>query len=163
MIEVGQRAPDFTCLDGDGREVSLASLAGAWAVLFFYPRDNTPGCTTEACGFRDADDAFAAAGARVIGISPDGAASHARFASTHRLPYTLLSDPGGELAGRFGVWAEKQRFGRTSLGVLRTTFVLDPAGVVRLVFPRVKAAGHAAAVLKALRALQAEGQGQGTA
>lgn len=156
MIEAGQPAPDFRCLDADGREVSLESLAGGWVVLFFYPRDNTPGCTTEACDFRDRDEVLRGLGARVIGISPDGATSHTRFSARYLLPYTLLSDPDGAIAGRYGVWAEKHRFGRTSLGVLRTTFLIDPAGVVRRVFPRVKVPGHAAAVVNALRQLQGE-------
>ncbi|WP_435019475.1 peroxiredoxin [Tundrisphaera sp. TA3] len=153
MIEPGQVAPDFALLDADGREVSLASLRGEWAVLFFYPRDNTPGCTSEACDFRDLDADYRGLGARVIGISPDGAASHDRFAAKHRLTYTLLSDPGGELAQRYGVSAEKRMYGRVSQGIARTTFLLDPEGVVRKVYRKVKVAGHAAGVLADLRAM----------
>ena len=152
MIEAGQPVPDFTLLDADGREVSSASLRGEWAVLYFYPRDNTPGCTSEACDFRDADDNLRRAGVRVIGISPDGAASHARFAAKQRLPFTLLSDPDGDLSRRFGVWVEKNLYGRRSFGVARATFLIDPEGVVRKVFPKVKVAGHVAAVRAAIEA-----------
>lgn len=151
MIEEGQPAPDFTLLDGDGREVSLASLRGEWTVLYFYPRDNTPGCTTQACDFRDAEADLRAAGARVIGISPDGAASHARFAAKHRLPFTLLSDPEGELSRRFGVWVEKNFYGKKKQGIARTTFILDPEGIVRKIFPKVKVPGHVARVLDSLK------------
>jgi len=151
MIEEGQPAPDFSLLDGDGREVSLATLRGEWAVLYFYPRDNTPGCTTQACDFRDAEGDLRAVGARVIGISPDGAASHARFAAKHRLPFTLLSDPEGELSRRFGVWVEKNFYGKKKQGIARTTFLLDRNGIVRKVFPKVKVPGHAVAVLNAIK------------
>lgn len=153
MIAEGQTAPDFTLPDQRGEDVTLSALRGKPVVLYFYPRDDTPGCTTQACAFRDARADYEAAGATVLGVSPDDVKSHARFAEKHGLEFTLLADAGAKVCGAYGVWKEKSLYGRTFLGVERTTFVIDRDGVVRKVFPRVKVNGHAGAVLDAIRAL----------
>lgn len=153
MIEEGKPAPDFTLLDQDGRDVSLKTLKGKPVVLYFYPRDATPGCTTEACDFRDARAEYESADAVVLGVSPDTAASHKKFAEKFELPFTLLADPEKEVCQAYGVWKEKNMYGKTSMGVERTTIVIDADGVVRRVFPRVKVAGHVAQVMEALKSL----------
>jgi peroxiredoxin Q/BCP len=153
MVEVGQPAPDFTLPDQDGNSVSLAGLKGQTLILYFYPRDATPGCTTEACGFRDARPAYETAGARVVGVSPDTAASHRKFADKHDLPFTLLADAGHKVCELYGVWKEKTLYGKKSMGVERTTFLIDRVGVVRRVFQRVKVNGHVDDVLEAVKSL----------
>lgn len=153
MVTEGQEAPDFTLSDQHGNEVSLAALRGRPVVLYFYPKDNTPGCTKEACNFRDARAQYEAAGAVVLGVSPDSIESHRKFAEKYALPFTLLADPDFKVCQAYGVWSEKSMFGRTFLGVQRTTFLIDREGKVARVFPRVKVAGHAEAVLAALGAL----------
>jgi peroxiredoxin Q/BCP len=157
MIEVGQPAPDFTLPDQEGRAVTLSALRGAPVVLYFYPKDDTPGCTTEACAFRDARAAYQEAGAQVIGVSPDGVAAHRKFATKYELPFTLLADTERAVCQSYGVWQERSLYGKKSLGVVRSTFLVDGAGIVRQVFPKVKVAGHAEKVLAALRTLTAEG------
>ena len=152
MLEVGQPAPDFTLLDQLGNAVNLTGLKGSPIVLYFYPKDDTPGCTKEACGFRDAFAEFQARGARILGVSPDASKSHARFAQKFNLPFTLLADVERRVCEAYGVWKEKNLYGRKSMGVERTTFVLDASGIVRAVFPRVNVDGHSAAVLEALDA-----------
>jgi peroxiredoxin Q/BCP len=151
----GRKAPDFSLLDQDGRTVDLASLAGSWAVLYFYPKDDTPGCTTEACEFTDSIAEFAALDAVVLGCSPDSPASHARFAAKYSLRVRLLSDPDHAVMERYGVWGEKSMYGRVSQGVIRSTVIIDPRGVVAHHWPTVKAAGHAPAVRDRLAALRA--------
>ncbi|MEW4566236.1 thioredoxin-dependent thiol peroxidase [Tautonia sp. JC769] len=153
MVPEGQPAPDFSLPDQHGNPVSLSGLRGKPVLLYFYPRDATPGCTTEACDFRDARADYEAAGAVVLGVSPDTVESHRKFAEKHGLPFTLLADPEKEAIQAFGVWKEKTMYGKTSMGVERTTFLIDRDGVVRRVFPKVKVAGHVAAVLQALKAL----------
>ena len=153
MIDEGQAAPDFTLDDQDGRPVTLSGLAGRPVVLYFYPKDDTPGCTTQACAFRDARADYEAAGAVVLGISPDTAASHRKFADKYELPFTLLADPDKTVIESYGVWQEKKLYGKTTMGVERTTFVVDPAGTVRKVFRRVRVDCHADKVLDAIRAL----------
>ena len=146
-VTEGQPAPDFTLPSADGTEVTLSSLRGKWVVVFFYPKDNTTGCTAEACAFRDSHEDFTDAGAVVIGISSDSIDSHQRFAAKHNLPFTLLSDTGGKVRGDWGV-------GRT-LGILpgRVTFVIDPEGVVRKVFSsQLRATAHQAEALQAITA-----------
>src|SRR5262249_20176691 len=130
MLEPGQPAPDFTLSDQDGQPVSLSSLRGTAVVLYFYPRDNTPGCTREACAFRDNRPALQKAGARVLGISADGVASHRKFADNFGLPFPLLADPDHAVCERYGVWKEKTLYGRKFWGVERTTFLIDPDGKV---------------------------------
>ncbi len=150
MVEVGQPAPEFTLPDQSGSAVSLSGLRGSLIVLYFYPKDDTPGCTKEACGFRDAFAEYQVRGTRILGVSPDDSESHAQFVQKFSLPFTLLADAGHRVCEEYGVWKEKNLYGRKSMGVERTTFVLDANGIVRAVFPRVKVDGHSQAVLKAL-------------
>ena len=147
----GSRAPDFRLQDQEGRWLSSKELRGAPYVLYFYPKDDTPGCTQEACDFRDAISAFKRAGARVIGVSPDSVATHAKFTAKQRLPFTLLSDNSRVVCNTFGVWVKKRLYGREYMGVERSTFVVGPTGVVRRVWRGVRVPGHAAAVLAAVR------------
>jgi thioredoxin-dependent peroxiredoxin len=147
---VGSPAPDFTLRNAAGEEVTLSSLRGHRVVLYFYPRDDTPGCTKQACGIRDAWDAFRETGAEVFGVSPDGEESHAKFKQKHGLPFTLLADPGHEVTERYGFWVQKSLAGKKYMGVERSTVVLDADGTVKNVFRRVKPADHAAQVLGAL-------------
>jgi peroxiredoxin Q/BCP len=151
MVEIGQPAPDFTLQDQSGRDVTLSQLRGRPVVLYFYPKDDTPGCTKEACAFRDAFDDFRAQGAKIVGVSPDGVDSHARFAQKFALPFTLLADPERTVCQAYGVWKEKTLYGRKAMGVERTTFVIDGRGIVRAVFPRVRVDGHSTAVIEAIR------------
>lgn len=150
MVAVGQPAPGFTLTSDTGDEVSLDALRGKPVVLYFYPRDDTPGCTTQACGIRDAWRAFEGAGAVVLGVSPDGEASHARFREKYGLPFPLLADTDHAVAEAYGTWVEKTRDGRTSMGIERSTFVIDADGNVARVFRKVKPDTHAEQVLAAL-------------
>lgn len=149
-LAIGDPAPDFSLPDQQGTMVTLSELRGQRVVIYFYPKDDTPGCTTEACGFRDAQPQFAAHGAVVIGVSPDDPASHEKFRRKHRLPFTLLADVDHAVAERYGAWREKNMYGRKSLGIQRSTFVIDATGRVARVFKAVRAAGHDAQVLAAL-------------
>ena len=150
MIAEGAPAPDFE-LTGDGGEtVRLSDLRGTRVVLYFYPRDATPGCTRQACGIRDSWDAFRETGAAVFGISPDGEASHARFKSRHRLPFTLLADPDHRVAEAYGFWVRKSMMGKTYMGIERSTVVIAPDGTIERIFRKVKPDAHAAQVLAAL-------------
>lgn len=149
-LKPGDLAPDFELLTDAGTPLRLSSLRGRPVVLYFYPRDDTPGCTTEACGLRDGFAAFARAGVTILGVSPDNAASHARFSAKYALPYPLLADEGHRVAERYGVWGEKTFMGKKHMGILRTTFLIDHAGRIRRVFENVKPEGHAAEILAAL-------------
>ncbi len=151
MIEVGDKAPGFTLENDAGRVVRMQDWKGKMVVLYFYPKDDTSGCTTEACGFRDLWAEIQATGAVVLGVSPDSATSHARFRDKYTLPFPLLADPDHTLAEAYGVWGEKSMYGRTYFGIHRTTFVIGPDGRVRSVFRKVKPKGHAAEVLAALQ------------
>ena len=153
MIEEGQPAPDFTLLDQEGKAVTLSALRGKPVVLYFYPKDDTPGCTTEACAFRDAEADYRAAGAKVLGVSPDDVKSHGKFAAKHNLRFPLLADTETKACQLYGVWKEKSMYGKTYMGVERTTVLIDGRGVVRKVFPKVKVSGHSDAVLDALKIL----------
>ena len=144
-IQVGDKAPDIKT-----SEFSLAGLKGRRAVVFFFPKADTPGCTTEACEFRDAQKTFTKKNAAIIGISPDQAAAHARFAAKYSLPFTLVPDPDHAIAEAYGVWKEKSMYGRKYMGIERTTFVIDEKGKIAKIFAKVKPAGHAAEVLEAL-------------
>jgi peroxiredoxin Q/BCP len=149
----GSKAPDFTLPSDDGDKVSLKSLRGSPVVLYFYPKDDTSGCTTEACEFRDAWADVKASGARLYGVSPDSLKSHEKFRAKFDLPFPRLADEDHTVAEAFGVWAEKSMYGRKYMGILRTTFIIDEAGRIARVFEKVKPAGHADEVLAALREL----------
>ncbi len=150
MIEEGKPAPNFELTTDTGETISLAELRGKPVVLYFYPKDDTPGCTTQACGIRDAYGEFRRAGAVVLGVSPDDERSHAKFRDKYELPFTLLADTDHSVAEQYGVWGEKKYMGRTYMGVTRATFVIDEDGNVKKIFPSVKPATHAADVLAAL-------------
>jgi thioredoxin-dependent peroxiredoxin len=152
-IEPGQKAPDFTLpTDGTGT-VTLSGLAGKKVVLYFYPKDDTSGCTAEACGFRDSFPDYGKTGAVVIGISKDSVASHDKFKNKHKLPFILASDSTGEVCEKYGAWVEKSMYGRKYMGIDRSTFLIDADGTVRGVWRKVRVPGHVAQVLKAAQAL----------
>ena len=150
MLTVGSKAPDFTLNDKDGNPVSLSDFMGKKVVLYFYPRDNTPGCTRQACAFAGAYTAFQEKNVVVIGISKDSVASHAKFAEKYNLPFILLSDPDLTAIQAYGVWQEKKQYGKLSFGVVRTTFVIDENGCIERVMPKVKPDTNAAEILEAL-------------
>ncbi len=151
MLEVGMKAPEFTLPDKDGNMVSLADFAGKKVVLYFYPRDNTPGCTRQACAFASAYEEFKNINAVVIGVSKDSVTSHQKFAEKHGLPFILLSDPELTAIQAYGVWQEKKNYGKVSMGVVRSTFVIDENGVVEKVMPKVKPDTNAAEIMAYLR------------
>ena len=155
MLEAGMKAPDFTLPDKDGNLVSLSDFAGRRVVLYFYPRDNTPGCTRQACAFAAAYGAFRARNAAVIGVSKDSAASHQKFAAKYELPFLLLSDPDHAVLELYDVWKEKKQYGKVSMGTVRSTYLIGPDGVIRKAMPKVKPDTNAADVLTALDALTA--------
>jgi len=150
VIAEGQPAPDFTLRSDAGTDVTLSSLRGRPVVLYFYPKDDTPGCTTQACGIRDAYGEFERAGAIVLGVSPDSERSHVNFKEKYELPFTLLADTDHAVAEEYGAWGEKRYMGRTYFGVSRSTFVIGEDGTVKKIFPKVKPAEHADDVLAAL-------------
>jgi thioredoxin-dependent peroxiredoxin len=150
MIKVGSKAPEFTLKDQDGNKVALGDFRGKKVVLYFYPKDDTPGCTTEACGFRDAYDDMLSKGAAVIGVSADSAESHGAFRKKYKLPFLLASDPDMKAINAYGVWGEKMSFGKKTTGILRTTFVIDEDGIVERVFEKVKPEDHAKEILESL-------------
>ena len=152
-LKQGDRAPDFTLPTDGGGTVSLKQLRGKPVILYFYPKDDTPGCTTEACGFRDALPDLSKTGATVIGLSRDSAASHDKFKRKHGLPFPLAADVDGKVCEAYGTWVEKSMYGRKYMGIERATFLIDGQGVVRQVWRKVKVTGHAAEVLKAVKAL----------
>ena len=150
MPAVGDRAPEVALPDETGTVHRLTDQAGRWTILYFYPRDDTPGCTVEACEFRDANEKIEERGAAVWGVSPQGAGSKRAFRAKFQLPFTLLADEAHEAAEAYGVWVEKQNYGRTYMGTARTTFLVGPDGRIARVWPKVKPEGHAAEVLAAL-------------
>ena len=152
MLEVGTKAPEFTLPDKDGNAVSLADFAGKKVVLYFYPKDNTPGCTRQACAFAGAYEEFKKINAVVIGVSKDSVASHQKFAEKHSLPFILLSDPDLAAIRAYGVWQEKKLYGKVSMGVVRSTFVIDETGMIEKVMPKVKPDTNAAEILTYLKA-----------
>ena len=153
MLEVGTKAPQFTLCDQEGNEVSLSDFAGMRVVLYFYPKDNTPGCTRQACAFAGAYEAFKSKDIAVIGISKDSVASHKKFAEKYGLPFVLLADPELQAIQAYDVWKEKKLYGKVSMGVVRSTYIIDEQGVIAHAMPRVKPDTNAADVLAALGAL----------
>jgi len=153
MIQEGRKAPDFKLPATDGTEVKLSDLRGQPVVLYFYPRDNTPGCTREACAFQASMARIKATGAVVLGVSPDSVASHEKFRKEYKLRFPLLADTDKKVAAKYGAWGEKVMYGKKVTGMIRSTFVIDAEGTVRKVFPRVKVDGHAEKVLAALKEL----------
>lgn len=147
MLEIGMKAPEFTLPDKDGNTISLSDFAGQKVVLYFYPKDNTPGCTRQACAFAAAYEGFKSKNAAVIGISKDSVTSHLKFAQKHNLPFILLSDPELQAIQAYGVWQEKKLYGKVSMGVVRTTFVIDEQGNIEKVMPKVKADTNATEIL----------------
>ena len=147
MLEVGTKAPDFTLSDKDGNNVSLSDHLGKKVVLYFYPRDNTPGCTRQACAFASAYEEFKTKNVEVIGISKDSIASHVKFAEKYDLPFILLSDPQRVAIEAYGVWQEKKMCGKVSMGVVRTTFIIDEEGNIERIMPKVKPDTNAQEIL----------------
>jgi len=154
MVVEGEKALGFTLEADDGSQVSLKDFLGKKVVLYFYPKDNTPGCTTEAVEFRDVAEEFEKEGAVIVGVSKDSVESHQKFKEKHDLPFTMLSDPEGKVLGLYGVWKKKSLYGRTFMGTERTTFLIDEKGIVVKVYRKVKAKGHAQTCLLDLRAPQ---------
>ena len=150
MIKEGMKAPDFTLNDKDGNAVSLSDFLGKKTVVYFYPKDNTPGCSRQACAFAAAYEGFKKKGVAVIGISKDSVASHVKFAEKHGLPFVLLADPQLEAIQPYGVWQEKKLCGKVGMGVVRTTFIIDEQGVISHVMPKVKPDTNAAEILAML-------------
>lgn len=151
MLEKGTKAPDFALLDKDGKEVKLSDFLGKKVVLYFYPRDNTPGCTRQACAFAENYEEFKNLDAAVIGISKDSTASHIKFAEKYDLPFILLSDPEHKVIEAFGAWQEKKNYGKVSFGTVRSTFVIDENGTIEKVMPKVKPDTNAAEILEYLK------------
>lgn len=150
MLEIGMKAPNFTLKDKNGNDVSLSDFIGKKVVLYFYPKDNTPGCTRQACAFAGAYKQFEAKGVEVIGISKDSTASHVKFAEKYDLPFVLLSDPDRIAIEAYGVWQEKKMYGKVTFGVVRTTFIIDENGNIEKVMPKVKPDTNAADILAEL-------------
>ena len=150
MLSIGDPAPDFTLSDADGNPVSLSDFKGQKIVLYFYPKDDTPGCTKEACGFRDAQDDYMEANAVVIGVSPDSEKSHQRFRDKYDLPFLLLADPERQAIEGYDVWKEKNMYGKKYMGVERSTFIIDEDGILLEILRKVKVDGHVQSVLASL-------------
>lgn len=153
MLETGQMAPDFTLPDQDGQPFTLSSLRGGYVVLYFYPKDNTSGCTKEACSLNGELDAFRGLGARVVGVSADGSESHQRFIARYSLGFTLLSDGDHEVMKAYGAYGEKTMYGKKTVGVIRSTFLIDPEGRIARIWRKVNTATHGQDVRAALEAL----------
>ena len=151
MLEVGKKAPAFTLLDSNGEKVSLKDFKGRKIVLYFYPKDSTPGCTTEACDFRDNHPEFNKLDAVILGVSKDSEKSHNRFIEKNNLPFRLLVDEDIVLCEKYGVWQEKKMAGRTYMGIVRTTFIIDENGKIEKIYPKVKVKGHVEAILQYLK------------
>ena len=155
MLTPNSPLPTFSVHDQDNQTVTQADLLGAWSVLYFYPRDETPGCTIQACSFRDANHELTAHGVKVFGISKDSAASHRKFRTNHQLPYTLLADTDHQMAEAFGVWVEKSMYGKKYMGMDRSTFIVRPDGTIAAAYPSVDPNGHASFILEELTKLKA--------
>jgi peroxiredoxin Q/BCP len=151
MLTKGDKAPEFVLKNQRGEDISLADLKGRTIVLYFYPKDDTPGCTKEACGFRDLSSDFAEFNATILGVSPDSSKSHQKFIDKYQLPFDLLSDESKEMLIQYGVWKEKSMYGKKYMGVVRTTLVIDAEGKIAEIFPKVKVDQHPDAVLEVVR------------
>jgi len=154
MLEKGAPAPDFNLLDQDGKTHNLAEYKGKWVVLYFYPKDDTPGCTTEACNFRDNLPKFHGLDAEIIGISKDSVQSHQKFAKKYDLPFIILSDKDGKVCELYGVWREKSMYGKTYMGIVRSSFLIEPQGIIAKVYPKVNVKEHADELLRDLNDLK---------
>ena len=152
MLEEGKKAPSFKLKDQNGEVISLESLKGKNVVLYFYPKDDTSGCTAEACNFRDEFPKFKKVDAVILGVSPDSVESHKKFAAKYKLPFSLLSDEKKEVCEKYGVWQEKSMYGKKYMGVVRTTFVINEKGIIKKIFPKVKVEDHNTEVMEALKA-----------
>jgi len=152
MLEEGKKAPSFKLKDQNGEVISLDSLKGKNVVLYFYPKDDTPGCTKEACNFRDEFQKFNKLDAVILGVSPDSVESHKKFAVKYKLPFSLLSDEKKEILEKYGVWQEKSMYGKKYMGVVRTTVVIDNKGIIKKIFPKVKVEDHNTEVMETLKA-----------
>jgi len=157
MLDEGKQAPAFTLKADDGEKISLAGFKGRYLVIYFYPRDDTPGCTLEAQGFNKALAQLDRLGAAVVGISKDSLESHCKFRDKYRLKFPLLSDPEGKVIEKYGAWGEKNMYGKKSMGIVRSTVIVDPQGKVAKVFPKVKVDGHVDAVIDTIKKLKAAG------
>lgn len=154
MLETGSMAPEFTLPDQYSQEHSLSDYRGKWIILYFYPKDMTPGCTTEACNFRDEFPSFEKLDAVILGISKDSISRHQKFSDKYELPFTLLSDESGAVCESYGIWQEKSLYGRKFMGIVRSTFIIDPDGKIFHVFPKVQVKEHAAELLNILKEAQ---------
>ena len=154
MLERGAVAPDFSLNDQEGKNHSLSDYRGNWVILYFYPKDMTPGCTTEACGFRDDFPNFQNMGAVIIGVSKDSTNRHKKFADKYQLPFLLLSDESGDVCEKYDVWKTKSLYGKTFMGIVRSTYLIDPAGIITKTYPKVKVKLHAAELLNDLKELK---------
>lgn len=153
-LEEGKKAPDFTAkADGD-KEVSLSDYKGEWLVLYFYPKDNTSGCTKEACAFTDNIEEFNKINSNVVGVSPDSVKSHDKFKEKHNLAFDLISDPEKEIAKNYEAFGEKKMYGKTYMGIIRSTYIIDPEGTIKKVYPKVRVKGHVEKVMEDLKELQ---------
>ncbi|MAE07370.1 MAG: thioredoxin-dependent thiol peroxidase [Bacteroidetes bacterium] len=150
-LKTGDKAPDFKGIDENGTEVSLSDFKGKKIILYFYPKDNTPGCTNEACDLRDNYNMWIEKGYEIIGVSPDNTKSHINFKEKHKLPFTLISDPDKEIIKQFGVWGLKKLYGREYEGLLRTTFIIDENGIISNIFEKVKTKDHTNQILETLK------------
>ena len=150
MLKEGDKVPDFSLQDAEGKVWKLSDFSGKKFVVYFYPKDNTPGCTVEACSFRDNYGEFLKRGVEVVGISPDSAVSHTKFKEKHGLPFLLLADPDKKTIQAFGAYGEKNMYGKKIMGVIRSTFIVDASGTIAKAFPKVTPIGHAAQILSAL-------------
>lgn len=154
MLEIGMKAPEFTLKDSEGIEHSLSDYSGKWVLIYFYPKDMTPGCTIEACSMRDAQPDFSKLDAVVLGVSKDSEASHAKFQDKHGLNFTLLSDESTEMIQAYGAWKEKSMFGKKYMGIDRISYLINPSGEIAKVYPKVSPKNHTGEVLKDLKELQ---------
>ena len=152
-LEVGKKAPSFKLKNQGGKTISLSDLKGKPVVLYFYPKDDTPGCTKEACNFRDEFPKFGKMKAEIIGVSTDSVESHKKFANKYKLPFNLLSDESKDVVEKYGVWKEKNMYGKKYMGIERTTFIIDPSGKIKKIFPKVKVDNHNQEVMEALKEL----------